>query len=87
MYIKHDDIIWRKVDGEILLLNTNSGHYFALNETAADIWELLINGKSPPEIADALAKQYEQEPRTLMNDVQELIANLTSEQILLAVNK
>jgi hypothetical protein len=77
----NEEIIWRVVDDEALILDTTSGYYFSMNGTATDIWCLLNEGKSIDEVAQTIAQQYEIDAETAKNDVRELIANLSKEQI------
>lgn len=44
-------IILAEFDGESVLLDTNSGQYFALNETGGALWKLALAGGDAPAIA------------------------------------
>jgi Coenzyme PQQ synthesis protein D (PqqD) len=81
MLKKKEEIIWRVVDDEALLLDTNSGYYFSMNGTATEIWCLLNEGKSIDEVAQTIANRYEIDSETVKCDVHELISNLNKEQI------
>jgi hypothetical protein len=77
-----DEIIWKAVDGQILLLNPVTGFYFSLNDTAADIWNLLVAGKSLGAIAALLSEKYEMPPDVVEVDIKELVASLQSEKLI-----
>ncbi|RTL44894.1 MAG: PqqD family protein [Candidatus Melainabacteria bacterium] len=76
-----EEIIWRVVDDEALLLDTDSGYYFSMNDTATEIWCLLNEGKSIDDVATTISERYEIDSESVRRDVQELIANLNKEQI------
>jgi hypothetical protein len=76
-----EDIIWRIVDDEALLLNTKTGYYFSMNGTATEIWCLLNDGKSEDETAKAIAERYGIDNETAKTDVDELKRTLTEENI------
>lgn len=76
-----EEIIWRVVDDEALLLDTNSGYYFSMNDTATEIWCLLNEGKSIDDVAATISERYEIDSSSVKRDVEELIDNLNKEQI------
>jgi hypothetical protein len=76
-----EDIIWRIVDDEALILNTRTGYYFSMNGTATEIWCLLNEGKSEDETAKAIAERYKIDAQTAKSDVDELKRTLTEEKI------
>lgn len=81
-----EDIIWKAVDDEILLLDTASAYYFSLNETGSEIWKLLNDGKDADEIADVLCERYDADRSTICSDIAELLRELQSQNILVSAN-
>lgn len=71
-----DGFLEREVDGEILLLDTESNLIHQLNRTASFIWRKCQEGASPWEIADVLAKEFEVEEDKVRSDVARTIAQL-----------
>jgi hypothetical protein len=63
----------REVDGEIILLDTESNLIHQLNKTASVIWRKCQEGLSPGEIAEALAKDFDVEEDKLQEDVKRAI--------------
>lgn len=70
------NITWRVVDGEALILDLNSGHYFSLNPVATEIWEALQSGAEVPLIIQTVSVKYKIEARVVENDLHELITDL-----------
>ncbi len=63
----------REVDGEVLLLDTESNLIHQLNRTASFIWRKCQEGLSPGEIAEALAKDFDVEEDKIQEDVRRAI--------------
>jgi len=75
------NIIWSIVDGEAVLLDTSSGHYFSLNPIATEIWECLQRGDSIPHIVGTIAHKYRVEEEIARGDVSELIEELRAAKL------
>jgi Coenzyme PQQ synthesis protein D (PqqD) len=69
------------VDGETMLLNTTSGEYFSLNQTATDVWKQLQDGNSEAQIVETVARTYHIDASEVQRDVAELIAELRSARL------
>ena len=82
MITKTDDIIWRVVDDEALILNTSNGYYFSMNGTATEAWCLLNEGQSVDEVARTIADRYEIDLPSAKADVEALLTELKNEQIV-----
>lgn len=66
----------REVDGEIILLDTESDLIHQLNKTASIIWRKCEEGASPGEIAEALAKDFDVEEHDAKVDVERTLEQL-----------
>ncbi len=75
------NIIWSIIDGEAVLLDTSSGHYFSLNPLGTEIWEGLSRGDSIPRIVGTIADKYRVEEETVSRDVSELIGELRAAKL------
>jgi hypothetical protein len=56
-----EDVLSRELDGEAVLLDLRSGHYFGLNATGSRVWTLLKEGKNTDDIARALVDEFDVE--------------------------
>ena len=63
-----DAVFAQEVDGEMVLLDMRTEHYFGLDSVAGDIWKLLREGRTIGETYEALLERYEVDPQTLEND-------------------
>lgn len=66
-------LLEREVDGEILLLDTESNLIHQLNKTASLIWRQYQEGASPGDIAEMLARDFEVEQHTARADVEQTV--------------
>jgi len=69
------------VDGEAVLLDTSSGHYFSLNPLATEIWSHLQTGNSVPQIVSTIAGKYSVEEEIVRSDVSDLIGELQAAKL------
>lgn len=66
----------------VVVFETLREKVFVTNETGAEIFHLLEEGKEPDEIVAELAKEYNADPAIIKNDVDELISMLKDKEIL-----
>jgi len=53
-----DQIVHETIDGETVVINLESGSYYSLEGSGADLWSRLIAGESLVKSAAALATQH-----------------------------
>lgn len=80
---KNQDVIWREVDGETVLLNPVTGRYFGLNRVACSFWNRVDGKTTIDEIIDQILDEYEVERQVLSQDIVELVSILTEYELLL----
>ena len=54
-----DDVLSRELDGEAVLLDLRSGHYFGLNSTGSRVWAALKDGKEAEQIAEGIVEEFD----------------------------
>lgn len=68
-------VLFREVDGQMVLLNLESEQYYGLNEVGADIVTRLTS--SPFDVAfAALSRDYKVDPEVLRRDIDNLLESL-----------
>lgn len=67
-----DDVLFRELDGEAVLLNLKTGTYFGLNPVATRMWQLIAEQHSLARVLETLAAEYEADRLVLENDLLEL---------------
>jgi len=79
-----EDVIFRDMGGEAVLLHLGQSSYFGLNAVGARIWQLLAEHQSVDAILPPLLQEFDVDEPRLRNDVETLVEQLL-EQGLLAV--
>jgi len=77
-----DDVVYRELSGESVLLNLNSGVYFGLDEIGTRIWYLLAEHGDSEKIIPMLTAEYDVTDTQLRSDIDELIAQLSDKGLL-----
>jgi hypothetical protein len=77
-----DDISWRQVDDEIIILNLDSGDYFSLNKTGGYIF-LAINNNQPLEsLLKEQREEFNKPTEELRKDINDLLQELLENKII-----
>jgi len=71
-----EDVLFRELDGEAVLLNLETGVYFGLDAVATRMWQLIAEQRSLASVLDTLAGEYEADQKTLEADLLELCRQL-----------
>ncbi len=79
--VDQKSVVWRKIEGEIVILNLSTGHYYTLNEVGLVLWEGILRKLSPEEIARKIADEFEVAYKTALKDTCECIDQLIQEGI------
>ncbi len=71
-----EDVLFRELDGESVILNLKSERYFGLDEVGTRMWEVLSSCESIEDAYEVLLSEYNVVPEQLRNDLYKLIENL-----------
>lgn len=71
-----DDVLFRILGDEAVILNLSTGVYFGLDDVGTRIWQLLSEHGSTEKILQSLRGEYEVEDAQLRRDVDDLIRRL-----------
>ena len=58
MKIRSEDLVWQKVDSEIVVLDLRTSIYFRINGSGATLWEHLTIDATRPQLEAALVDAY-----------------------------
>jgi hypothetical protein len=75
-------IMMRELDGEAILLNADTGHYFSLDKVGTRMWRLLVDHGNVDTVCRALLDEYEVREDRLRRDLVELVSQLASHGLL-----
>lgn len=72
-------------DDGLVVLDIKQGQIFTANVIAARIWQgILVDGHSRNDVVDSIAKECNTPPDVVSNDVDEFIARLQQQQLIVA---
>ncbi len=80
---RSEDFLSSEIDGEMVMMNIETGAYIALNETGKSIWNLVIEPKKIHDIISSLMKEYDVTKEVCENDVLPFIQLLLEQKIIL----
>jgi hypothetical protein len=78
----NQDIVWRNLQGEAVLLNRQNGRYFGLNAVGCAVWEKMDGARTVAEIIQLLLSEYNVPEDVLTMDVLELMDRMHTEGLL-----
>jgi len=82
--IDESRVVYEVLEGEVVVVNLDTGNYFILDDTAATIWRLLVDGASPAEVVRTLCFQHPGDGETIRETVLRFVGQLTEEELLTA---
>jgi hypothetical protein len=81
---RRDDLILRRIQQELLLLDTEFNRIHHLNETARFIWDKWEQVPNAADIAKLLAQKFDVEEQVALNDVSVIVGKLRELNLLVA---
>jgi hypothetical protein len=81
--VDQDRVTWDEIDGETLIINTETGYYFSLEGAGSAMWALLAQGEDEPAIVDRIVSEYDVAASTVRADLEGLIEALRGEELLI----
>jgi len=80
-------VISADVDGEVVLLDANSGDYFGLNPVAARAWALLTESGDPDMVHAQMLREFDVNSDELARDLSALWTQLSSARLVTAAER
>jgi hypothetical protein len=75
-------VLTGEVDGEIVMMSIEQGHYFGLDHIASDIWRRIEPPCTFAALIDGLAADYEADRATITTDVKTLLDHMVERNIV-----
>jgi hypothetical protein len=73
-----EDVVFRELDGEAVILNLESGMYFGLDAVGTRIWQLLDAHRTLRGTLQALEEEFDAPPERLQSDLNDFVGQLQS---------
>jgi len=82
IFQKCDDVISKKMDDEMVLVNLKSEIIYTLNATGAKFWELIEEGKSFGQIITELQAEYNITKEELTTELEAIVSQLVERGLI-----
>jgi hypothetical protein len=80
--IASPDVVTRRLDGELVLLNLLTENYFGLDEVGTRMWEVLSSAPTVQVGFDQLLSEYDVEAPRLRRDLEKLLSQLVKHGLI-----
>jgi Coenzyme PQQ synthesis protein D (PqqD) len=77
-----EDVIFRKLEGEAVVLNLATGTYYGLDPVGTRIWELIQEQGRADAVLEAILREYEVEPARCAEDLLLLLRKLHAKGLI-----
>jgi hypothetical protein len=74
IFVRSSDVHWADVQGEVALMSTRNGCYYALDPIASAVWRKLDRSREVGQLAAELAGEYSGDPAQIEKDVRKTLA-------------
>ena len=80
--VNSPNVIHENIDGEVVLINLETGSYYSIDQVGAIIWDYLDKGLSSDQIETAIMAQYDGKQSEIAAGMQQLFDALQAEQLI-----
>ena len=84
--INSPKVLQETIDGEVVIINLDTGHYFSLLKTGAKIWRDIEQGITQIDIVNRLHHQYEGDRTAIEQVVHQFLAELQQEELIVSTS-
>lgn len=74
----NEDVIFRELDGEVVLLDLASGRYYGLNAVGARVWAVIAAGGGVDDAVATVAAEFDAPEPEIAADVAALLDDLVA---------
>ena len=80
--VNEPSVISEVIDGETIVLNFESGHYYSFNPTASEIWLRVTVGHPVAAATECVARRFAVDPATIRAEVESFVRRLHEENLI-----
>ncbi len=77
-HINKSAVLWKEVDGLVVILLIANGNFIELNRTGSFIWKQIAEGAAVNEIVEKMSRTFDAPKEKLSTDVREFVARVIS---------
>ncbi|MGH8889639.1 MAG: PqqD family protein [Acidothermaceae bacterium] len=82
MRLRSDNLTWREIDGETVLLDLAGSKYLTVNSTGTTLLHLLVEERDRAELIEALTATYGISDERAETDVDDFVGALAAKGLL-----
>ena len=82
--IRDDRVVWREIEGRVLVLDLDGSRYFATNATGRVLWHALLEGATRAELTRRLIEAYDVSEEQAGRDVESFLGELSTRELLVS---
>lgn len=82
--VNSPSIVSEVIDGEVVMINLDTGSYYSAGKTGAVVWEALARGASLGDIAGFVAARFDGKMDEIETAVAAFVEKLLTEQLIVA---
>ena len=86
LHLKSDDVVWREVEDELVVLELSTTTYLTLNGSAKQLWLSLADGATVLDLASMLVDHYRIPMEQATVDAEAFVEEMTSRGLLESAN-
>lgn len=75
-------VIGESIDGEVVVINLDSGIYYSIEKVGADLWGMLEDGCTLEEMTETVAGSYTGERSYISGAISDFVAELQTERLI-----
>jgi hypothetical protein len=80
--INQPHVLHETIDGEVVIINLDTGNYYSLRNSGASVWSAIEGGAGMQEIAAAFRRKYRADTDALQDLLAKFIGQLQSEGLI-----
>lgn len=84
--INEPHVLHQMIDGEVVIIHLDTGNYYSLLKSGADVWSAVAGGAGMRGICAALARKYRTNEENFADAVAGFVARLQSEGLIEALD-
>jgi hypothetical protein len=84
-YQVNDDILFRQVENEGILLHIPSRTYYSLSETSIMFWQALSNSQPLTPIIEQIIEEYDLEESLVIQDLKSFLQDLLDSGVIVKI--
>ena len=78
----NNDVVFKEIDGEAVLLDLQRGMYFGLDPVGTRVWHTLVEHGSARPVVASLLGEFDVAAETLEGDIGRLLDQLTANNLI-----